>query len=492
MACETDALNGVRQYLPRHFLENIITRESVRAAFKKSTTARNFWSFSTKGVVDIVLSNNVKMLFVILLYLDIPWDIDRLHKAGFTDLDMPFTWKRPGPNGGGCLRSGLSSDKTFTPPKHWGYHLVESFVNRQWMVMAPVFGRSGEYLELHPLCPLPLIKVDAIIHSMRNVLYRAEIQSSHVTGLKDQVQSPSIVVAIKEFRYRVGFDQERSNLSALRRVSGSKHIVQNLAAFSQGDRDFIISPWADGGSLDNFWQVHDEVDRESKLALWSLDQMLGLVRALYVLHAELADAGNCRRDDLKPGNILYFTVGTAKGDMGILKITDFGISRFHQEATFDRLNKPTTTGATSPSYEAPEAVTSKAARSRRYDVWSIGCIFLEFVIWLVQDWDAVQSFANARKSTSAHAGGATPSHFYKIDNDYAVVHPEVFKIIENLGRIPQSAPNTALGKLLRIIKEDLIKINPADRIDAKGLCNQLEVVVSRAKSDPVYLWDSRY
>lgn len=220
--------------------------------------------------------------------------------------------------------------------------------------------------------------------------------------------------------------------------------------------------------------------------------MLGLVKALYALHEELGDAGNCRHGDLKPGNILHFTSGTEEGTLGILKITDFGISRIHQEATFDRLGKPTITGATSPSYEAPEAVAPKAARSRKYDIWSVGCIFLEFIVWLVQDWNAVQSFASARISTSVQVGGETPSHFYRIDKDSVTVHPEVQKIIKILGRMPQSAPNTALGKLLSIIEDDLIKINSADRIDAEGLCKQLESIVSKAKSDPTYLWNSRF
>ncbi|KAK1722436.1 kinase-like domain-containing protein [Colletotrichum acutatum] len=487
-ASQTDALNNVRQYIPRHVLDTNVTRESVKAALKKSTAKWKIWPLSTKSIVDTVVSNNLKLVFVILLYLDVPWDVKKFHEAGFTDADLPM--EKMVSKQGDRLQSGLDSKKLFAPPKHWNLQ-AENFVSKQWVMMAPIFGSSGEYQKLHPLCPLPLTQADGVIHSARNVVYKAEIQSSHQRGF--EAQTSSLKIAIKEFRHKEDFKQERSNLSALRTLPNTKHIAQSLAAYSQGNRDYIISPWAEGGDLDNFWQTsHKGVTRTSKLALWSLDQMLGLANALYALHEELGDAVNCRHGDLKPGNILHFTVDKEQGDFGILKITDFGISRIHQEATFDRLNKPTITGATSPSYEAPEAVASQAARSRKYDIWSIGCIFLEFVIWLAQDWDAVQSFANARKSTSAHAGGAIPSHFYRIDEDEAVVHPEVFKIIKTLGRIPQSAPNTALGKLLSIIKEDLIKINSADRTDAKGLCNQLEAIVSKARSDPVYLWDSRY
>ncbi|EXF75138.1 protein kinase domain-containing protein [Colletotrichum fioriniae PJ7] len=488
----TDPMNSARKYLPRDVLDSILTRESVKAALKRCSVGRKFWSPSSKNVADVVFSKNLKKLFVILLYLDIPWDVQKIHEAGFTDDDLPLRWRKPGDMDRECLQSSINPNKLFRPPKQWGFHLAENLTVKQWIVLAPFFGTTGEHQKLHPLCPLPLIRAEGVIHNDRNVVFKAKIRSSHMVGFKDIEDSSSLDVALKEFRYEKDFDQERSNLSALRKLPNTKHIAQSLATFSQGEKSYILSLWARGGDLDNFWQTHDGVTRDSKLALWSLEQMLGLVRALYALHEELGDAVNCRHGDLKPANILHFTSGKEEDTLSILKITDFGISRIHQEATFDRLGKPTITGATSPSYEAPEAVAPKAARSRKYDIWSIGCIFLEFIMWLVQDWNAVQSFASARNSTSVQVGGATPSHFYKIDKDDVIVHPEVSKIINTLGRMPQSAPNTALGRLLSIIKDDLIKIDSADRTNAEGLCKRLDAIVSKAKSDPAYLWNSRF
>ncbi|KAF4784666.1 protein kinase domain-containing protein [Colletotrichum scovillei] len=486
---EQDALNQARKFVPRHVLDAVVTRESVRAALKKSNAGRKFWDLSTKTVIDIVFSKNLKKTFVILSYLDVPWDVKKFYEAGLTDADLPLTTVRPEGESLELLQSGRKPNKTFSPPKQWGFSLAESFIEKQWTVMAPVFDNTWDHRELDRLCPLPLFTAKVVNYSARNMVYKAQIHSSHLAGSKD---FPFVDIALKEFGHEKDFKREQSNLVSLRKLSNT-HIAQSLATFSQGDRSYILSPWAGGGDLDHFWQTHGDGKRNSEMALWSLKQMLGLVKALYALHEELGEAVNCRHGDLKPGKILHFKFDDNKDHLGILKITGFGISRIHLEATFDRLERPTNTGATSPSYEAPEATaTSKDAISLKYDIWSIGCIFLEFVIWLAQDWDAVQSFANARKSTSAHAGGAIPSHFYTIDKDDIVVHPEVFKIIKTLGRIPQSAPNTALGELLSIIKEGVIKIDPAERTDARGLCNQLEAIVSKARSDPVYLWDSRY
>ncbi len=81
--------------------------------------------------------------------------------------------------------------------------------------------------------------------------------------------------------------------------------------------------------------------------LWSLEQMLGLTGALQALHQD-----NCRHGDVKPGNILHFL---KEGDeQGILKMSDFGISKVHHVATFGRLGQNTKTGESTPSYEPPE------------------------------------------------------------------------------------------------------------------------------------------
>ena len=44
-------------------------------------------------------------------------------------------------------------------------------------------------------------------------------------------------------------------------------------------------------------------------------------------------------------------------------------------------------------YEAPEAIGElNGPRSRLYDVWSMGCITLEFIIWLLYGNDELNNF----------------------------------------------------------------------------------------------------
>ena len=319
------------------------------------------------------------------------------------------------------------------------------------------------------------------------------------------METPSLLVAIKSFgeRERAAFEQERDNLNTFRGLKRSKHITQHLVTISQGKMHYIIFPWAEGGDLENFWKDKSSKRRTPQLVLWCLKQMLGLVEALYALHQEIGNnfkalcphndpncrecEPNCRHGDLKPGNILHFLTGE---EGGILKITDFGISKVHYDRTFQR--SETVTRATTPSYEAPEGSPSlpKGPRSRKYDIWSLGCIFLEFTIWIVRGWDAVQSFNDARKPESHKQRTEQWAHFFQITEatpPVALVHQEVTQVIADMKVAARRQERTALGDLLGIIESDLLKVPVADRCDAVQLYEQLATIVQSAKSDATYL-----
>ncbi|EFQ25724.1 protein kinase domain-containing protein [Colletotrichum graminicola M1.001] len=478
-----DNLQGKRQYVPIDVLKELVTTEGIYREFCRHPKHQAWGKGgSRRRLAERVVGSNARKLFVVLVLLDQCLDTDKLLNSGLTDRDLPLF------KDGHGFRSEPDSGKRFSLPPKWSSQTVDQFLESQWRVLAPVFGSSGEHRTFHQRRPMPFQKMEESHKGGSNsVVFHAQIHPAHqrfsMTG------SHSHEIVLKEFlpRNKKDFEIERNNLAAIRGLGDNKHITQYLETFSQEGRSYIIFPFAKGGDLENFWDTKKSRPRNRRLALWCLEQMFGLARGLQVLHEFLGDDKNCRHGDLKPGNILHFL--TDGGD-GTLKIADFGISRIHTETTFQRLGKATTTRSTTPSYEAPEE-SLRQARSRKYDIWSMGCIFLEFTLWFADSWDAVESFNNARTSKRARQGENKPwARFYKGIGASAKVHPEVFQTLAKLRRLPRSATGTALGDLLDTVERHLLKVDVEARFSSKELSERLEKIVSRAVTDAKYLFGS--
>jgi serine/threonine protein kinase len=272
-------------------------------------------------------------------------------------------------------------------------------------------------------------------------------------------------VAIKEFRSAEPFNKEKDILEKIQNLH-HKHLIEHLAICENGTRYYLIFPWADGGNLREFWEREDSRERTPELALWSLQQMLGLAGALKALHSV-----NCRHGDLKPENILRFK----EGGNGTLVVADVGVSRVHDKGTEFR-HAGTTTRATTPSYEPPEVyLQPNTPHARRYDLWSIGCIFLEFNIWLLYGFEAINSFGYGRD--------APEFGFYKLNSDRtaAETHNVVSKAIDTLRQDPQCRGGTALETLVNLIAEHLLQVDVDRGYRATELYDELHKIVQDAE-----------
>ena len=78
--------------------------------------------------------------------------------------------------------------------------------------------------------------------------------------------------------------------------------------------------------------------------------------------------------DLKPTNLLWFGVGDKFGSDRIMKICDFGISKMYSKQDYN------TPGVFTPIYRPPEVIYGSKEYNFVSDVWSLGCIFYEFIV----------------------------------------------------------------------------------------------------------------
>ncbi|KAJ0346326.1 hypothetical protein KNSL1_007568 [Colletotrichum chrysophilum] len=231
-----------------------------------------------------------------------------------------------------------------------------------------------------------------------------------------------------------------------------KHIIERIAAITRGENRYFMFQWADGGNLRDFWKSHPTPEFDANLVRESVTQLRGLADALAALHNYKGE-GNYRHGDLKPENILRFEDKTF---VGTLKIADMGLAKRHTEATDARLG-PTNTKYGTARYEPPEAVTNKLkARSRLYDVWSLGCIILEYIIWFLYGYDGVREFTEALLDDTGC--------FYRTEKDgnqtKAEVHPIVVHWMNELSKHPEcsKSTHTAIRTLLDLVRDRLLVV----------------------------------
>jgi len=173
----------------------------------------------------------------------------------------------------------------------------------------------------------------------------------------------------------------------------NEHLIKAIAYYRRGENYYFMFPWAEMGNLADFWK-HTIPNTEPGYITWVFTQLKGLTNAIEELHHDMVSNTdkNCRHGDLKPLNILCFKTKDGPGNQPRLVITDVGLAKVYNEATDWRTAHTRSTAATA-RYAAPElGIDAHARKSRRFDIWSMGCIFLEFVIWVLYGDEKLQGF----------------------------------------------------------------------------------------------------
>lgn len=281
-----------------------------------------------------------------------------------------------------------------------------------------------------------------------------------------------------------------------------KHLTSAIAAIKRGNNYYLVFEWADGGSLQQFWENHGKPELNAKLVEEVLDQLHGLSGALDRLHGSgrsasptstlnnhdsdsndsknddfvTDESGHWRHGDLKPDNILRFKCSDGSTRLGTLQIADLGLAKRHTVATTNRKG-PTGTRYGTLKYEGPEAHPTNAklrARTRRYDVWSMGCIILEFIIWLLYGKEGLRKFNDQTMDPTLLDDGPQEefegSNFYMIKNRQFVVNDIAkywMRMIRERDPEFSSGSPSALQDLLDIVENKLLIIK-SDEGDRNG------------------------
>ncbi|KAF2677147.1 HET-domain-containing protein [Lentithecium fluviatile CBS 122367] len=318
---------------------------------------------NARKIFAITVQCRLEVTYLVLCML-------HFQQCGFKDTRLPVGNPRP-------------PDKMSQPPVPpeyfhediWSRSMMYDFYDKQWKYLAPVFTPNQYNYNLSPACILPFTSRSGQPKAGPfGTVHRVKIHNFWDQTPEQVPSRENIEQATKQLRgladalhHLHEFDIEDSDRAELREKSNSD--PSSVPAVRVNDS---LTPTPDSSRRGRN-RVNDEHNEVGD-------------------YANVADEGSIRHGDLKPENILRFS-GQIQG-LGVLKIADMSLAKRHSFATQMESSKMGTR-FDAVRYEAPEAVTNAhGARSRLCDIWSMGCITLEFVIWILYGNDELINFNN--------------------------------------------------------------------------------------------------
>lgn len=422
-----------RWFIPYDKLRDILTRRRIRSILLQTAIFRS----TPSKILDIIARSicarvrkpngrrtGYVRIFAILVLIDQVQYIGDFLNEFITDADLPL---QPSPNHslGSNLVMRNSDDDDSDPPlrcfENWRPEHMDNFIGQQEKLISPRFRMRGDQLCLHRLRSntiLPFVecgdkaffggfgRVSKVkIHpahcdfdprtlphasNLYGACYESQVNRhiEHEFALKE-IQSDDYTI----FRAEVGVHEK---FSASRK--GHEHLIRLLAAIEHGTNYYLLFPWAQGTLVD-LWQRFQASPESPDDVEWLIKQCLGIADGLQRIHQYKSSWKRNDKDrerslsknkgthgDVKAENILFFDPPGKDQFLSNkhLVVSDFGLTRFREES---QASDP---HGWSRTYRAPE-LDMQHGTSRKYDVWSLGCLFLEFTSWFLLGFDATRS-----------------------------------------------------------------------------------------------------
>lgn len=297
------------------------------------------------------------------------------------------------------------------------------------------------------------------------------------------------VIAVKRLKRPEGateeeisafFQAERDTLLKMREIA-HPNLIRAIATYEkgrQGEERCFVFPWASGGNLRQLW-MNRLPNPQRTIFPWAWEQIRGLTEGLSILH----DKGT-RHGDLKPENILQFNRGNdPEPASGSLVIADVGIAKYHAYETSERKAREIKTNARffTGQYEPPEIrLDEPRTISRKYDSWSLGCVLLEFIIWLQRGKKGLEDFRADRLGETFNEDRFWKGPGEKEDRSLL---PAASKWIESLLQELKDQQLWAWFKLLELVKTCLLVAVLKQRESIRVFWSELQKLHEECSAD---------
>ncbi|QYT03052.1 Cyclin C-dependent kinase CDK8 [Trichoderma simmonsii] len=380
------------------------------------------------------------------------------------------------------------------------YRVIKNFTDEQWSVLAPCFDthttenmRCRVY-EFHENAILPIQEVSKKKYNGGFALVeKIKIHREH-NGFDHEYFALKAMYPMAPDERDQFFQQE---LNAFQMIKPGGHILEIRAAIKKGENRYFLFPWATGGNLNTLWakspsEVITSAEVQwSEFTRWICIQFHGIIKDLHTIHVRSDDANKLFgiHSDIKPDNILYFTQDGSQ--LGSLKIADLGLMKFHRQDS--RTIKSASMGNAYQTYRSPEHDLGKI-RSRKIDIWAFGCLFAEFLTWVIRGHDGVEAFKTRRMEDDK--GVLNEDEGEWLEDNFFILKPYPYykkpkrknsirvwftELIHELG---PDMDDTFFPEFLGYIQKNMLHPDRNRRAD----CEQVEAFLAKLKRKPIEYW----
>ncbi|KAF3805940.1 hypothetical protein GCG54_00013614, partial [Colletotrichum gloeosporioides] len=501
------------EFLPYDMLCEIIDLEVVtglfRVAFKKADES-TIAELTTK----VLGQDSRRKVFAILVMMEkIPLIYDFIHN-NISDKDLPLKVKR-GRLQNSKVNVQLCRNDNMMPLKlsdFWSYRDMEDFESRQRTMCIPLFELAHEKIHFHSLKErptLPFLEYELQQVGGYGSIRKANIHHAHYTNVNGFKNRTRESFAIKELHgvTEKAYKQEIQlfeNIGARSPTKEPEHLIQLQFSYLHGDRYFLVFPWADG-NLRQFWEKHERNPKNKNGIMWLLHQCKNLTTGLHKVHTltSLHDPSKAgpkytwseiqqgkfkrwgRHGDIKPENILWFQEYETFKDF--LVISDFGLTSFNTTESRSKVRAESILGC-SGTYRPPELDLGEDI-SPKYDVWSLGCVFLEFVSWFLLGFSATQkAFTDSRVNCEKEFKQVSEDKFFILER--SMESPQTFKakvkpsVTTWITKLRGHETCTAqLKELLNFIESQMLMPISNNRPDCKQIIAEIHKILETCMED---------
>ncbi|KAJ8132965.1 hypothetical protein O1611_g659 [Lasiodiplodia mahajangana] len=421
-ACLQSAWSSVYQrYIPRAALNNLISEESVLQIVEEDETLES----SEKKEFSDYLYKNARVLFALFVYYGLPLALLRM---------LP------------CADNGLPMHEKkiakFSEIDGADFRFIQHIPGGQWIFLAPRFSLGGIHQILDPNVILPFQSMEKIGAGASGMVYRVEIEPSHLNTGMEQPLALKVIIRSKDTD---GMD-ERKRLEGIRSAR-HPHIIELFTSFEVGGKLGMFFPLA---TCDLRHYMTEGPLAGAQYSSWFLTQLRGLTDALSKIHEYDSNSESKEgryHHSVKPENILFFQDGGMPRLQGNFKIADFGGG-----------------GISTPMYAPPEA--RRGILSNQYDMWSFGCVFLELLVW-------IRFGPRARRDLVA-----TINKFFKGSDECFDLHNDVASAIKDLRNCKKEV---VLEGILEAVVNGLLIPDPQTRWTPTRLLSHFDMIAGKGE-----------